>query len=135
MNPGLSMGLAVLLPLLVMVMTARSELSSFAVKLDKDDFRVPEQPEDEPDVRLGIEESTASTVTWIGYDTYQEHMAALAIVFGVLSVVAGLYASLYWDLPSGPLIVVTAALLFGLTQMWPRSRSVSRGSTGAVSPP
>ena len=64
-----------------------------------------------------------------------EHMAALASVFGVLSVVAGLYASLYWDLPSGPLIVITAALLFGLTQMWPRSRGVSRGSADQASPP
>lgn len=51
-----------------------------------------------------------------------ERMALLAIVFGVLSVIAGLYASLYWDLPSGPLIVLTAALLFAFTQAWPRAR-------------
>ena len=51
-----------------------------------------------------------------------ERMALLAVVFGVFSVIAGLYASLYWDLPSGPLIVVTAALFFGLTQAWPRGR-------------
>jgi zinc transport system permease protein len=49
-------------------------------------------------------------------------MALLAVVFGVLSVIVGLYASLYWDLPSGPLIVVTAALLFGLAHAWPRAR-------------
>ncbi len=54
-----------------------------------------------------------------------ERMAGLAVVFGVLSVVAGLYASLYWDLPSGPMIVVTAALFFGLTQIWPRIRRAS----------
>ena len=54
-----------------------------------------------------------------------ERMAGLAVVFGVLSVVAGLYASLYWDLPSGPLIVVTAALFFGVTQAWPRARHAS----------
>ena len=54
-----------------------------------------------------------------------QRMALLAVVFGVLSVVVGLYASLYWDLPSGPLIVLTAALFFGLTQIWPRAR---RGS-------
>jgi zinc transport system permease protein len=51
-----------------------------------------------------------------------ERMALLAVVFGVLSVIIGLYASLLWDLPSGPLIVVTAALLFGATQVWPRAR-------------
>ncbi len=54
-----------------------------------------------------------------------ERMAGLAVVIGVLSVVAGLYASLYWDLPSGPLIVVTAALFFGLTHAWPRTRHAS----------
>ncbi len=54
-----------------------------------------------------------------------EGMAGLAVVFGVLSVIAGLYASLYWDLPSGPLIVMTAALFFGLTQVWPRTHRAS----------
>ncbi|MEE8285320.1 MAG: iron chelate uptake ABC transporter family permease subunit [Gammaproteobacteria bacterium] len=54
--------------------------------------------------------------------TTPERMALLAIVFGVLSVIAGLYASLYWDLPSGPLIVLTAALLFAFAQAWPRAR-------------
>jgi len=56
-------------------------------------------------------------------------MAMLAVVFGVLSVVVGLYGSLYWDLPSGPLIVVTAALFFGLTQAWPRARHGSAFSS------
>ncbi len=54
-----------------------------------------------------------------------EHMAMLAMAFGTVSVVAGLYASLHWDLPSGPLIVVTAALIFALTQAWPRPRRAS----------
>jgi zinc transport system permease protein len=66
--------------------------------------------------------------------TTPKHMALLAVVFGVLSVIVGLYASLYWDLPSGPLIVVTAALLFGLTQAWPwvrrRSALTSKGGPG-----
>ena len=54
-----------------------------------------------------------------------EGMAGLAVVFGVLSVIAGLYASLYWDLPSGPLVVMTAARMYGLTQVWPRARRAS----------
>jgi len=58
-----------------------------------------------------------------------ERMALLAVVFGVLSVVAGLYASLYWDLPSGPLIVVAAALFFGLTQVWPKAQHGSAFSS------
>lgn len=32
------------------------------------------------EVTLGIDRSTASTVTWIGYEEYQEHLAALAEV-------------------------------------------------------
>lgn len=41
-----------------------------------------------------------------------ESMAALASLFGVASVVAGLLASLNWDLPGGPCVVVSAAALF-----------------------
>ncbi|MCH2140115.1 MAG: hypothetical protein MK100_03675 [Phycisphaerales bacterium] len=33
---------------------------------------------DEPEVKLGIDESEASTLTWIGYEEFQEHMARLA---------------------------------------------------------
>ena len=63
-----------------------------------------------------------------------ERMAVLAVVFGVLSVVAGLHASLLWDLPSGPLIVVTAALFFGLTQMWPKARPAAHAPADTARP-
>jgi zinc transport system permease protein len=48
-----------------------------------------------------------------------EAMAALAALFGVAAVVGGLLASLNWDLPGGPSIVVTAAALFLATSMMP----------------
>ncbi len=57
--------------------------------------------------------------------TTPEQMAILAMVIGVLSVVIGLYASLHWDLPSGPLVVVTAALFFAISQAMPRARPLS----------
>lgn len=41
-----------------------------------------------------------------------ETMAALASVFGIAAVLAGLFSSLQWDLPGGPSIVVAAAALF-----------------------
>lgn len=44
-----------------------------------------------------------------------EQMAILAAVFGVLSVVAGLFGSLQWDTPSGPSIVVAALAMFVLS--------------------
>ena len=44
-----------------------------------------------------------------------EQMAILAALFGVLSVVAGLFGSLQWDTPSGPSIVVAALAMFVLS--------------------
>lgn len=43
-----------------------------------------------------------------------EAMAALAALIGALAVVLGLFASLHWDTPSGPSIVVAAVVLFCL---------------------
>lgn len=54
-----------------------------------------------------------------------EQMALAAALVGMLSVVAGLLASLRWDLPSGPTIVVAAALIFAVITAWPRRRSVA----------
>ncbi|MDX1434027.1 MAG: iron chelate uptake ABC transporter family permease subunit [Gammaproteobacteria bacterium] len=58
------------------------------------------------------------------FATTPEQMVAFAMLLGVLSVVIGLYASLLWDLPSGPLVVVTAALFFAFIQLLPRRRPV-----------
>lgn len=41
-----------------------------------------------------------------------ETMALIAIVIGVVAVVAGLFGSLEWDTPSGPSIVVAALIMF-----------------------
>ena len=44
-----------------------------------------------------------------------EQMAAFAGIAGSLAVVAGLQGSLLWDLPSGPAIVVAAALIYAVS--------------------
>ena len=49
-----------------------------------------------------------------GLSRTPEQMAVLAAVVGAVSVVGGLFASLRWDTPSGPSIVVVATLLFVL---------------------
>ncbi|NOY63452.1 MAG: iron chelate uptake ABC transporter family permease subunit [Gammaproteobacteria bacterium] len=41
-----------------------------------------------------------------------EQMALIATLFGLLAVGAGMLASLFWDLPTGPAMVASAALLF-----------------------
>ena len=52
-----------------------------------------------------------------------EHMAALAALAGAIAVVAGLFASLQWDTPSGPSIVVAALVLFLLSLLPLHARS------------
>jgi zinc transport system permease protein len=47
-----------------------------------------------------------------GFAATPEQMAGLAAVIGVVAVVGGLNASLYWDMPAGPSIVVVAFALF-----------------------
>jgi len=49
-----------------------------------------------------------------------EAMAGLAAFAGALAVLGGVGASLRWDLPTGPAIVLTASLLFALSLAWPR---------------
>lgn len=63
-----------------------------------------------------------------------EQMAVIAAILGVIAVVAGLLASLEWDTPSGPSIVVAAAILFVLVlvpvAVMTRRRVVSEGRAG-----
>jgi len=47
-----------------------------------------------------------------------EQMALLASLVGCLSVGGGLFGSLQWDLPAGPAVVVTAAILFFAAACW-----------------
>ncbi len=53
-----------------------------------------------------------------------EQMAAFAILAGVVSVGAGLWASVEWNAPAGPCIVVAAAVLFLLSHF---REMISRG--------
>jgi len=49
-----------------------------------------------------------------------EQMAAGAAGLGTLTVIGGLAASLLWDTPSGPSIVLAAVILFAILQLVPR---------------
>jgi len=46
-----------------------------------------------------------------------ETMAVFAIAFGVLSVIGGVLASMQWDTPAGPSIVLASVLLFFLSRV------------------
>ncbi len=51
-----------------------------------------------------------------------EQMAVLASGLGCCAVALGLWGSMQWDTPSGPSVVVAAAGLFILSQVWPQAR-------------
>jgi len=53
------------------------------------------------------------------YARSPESMALLAVLAGVLSVLLGLLASLQWDSPTGPSIVVASVLLFFASRLKP----------------
>ena len=47
-----------------------------------------------------------------GFAKTPEGMAATAVVFGMLATIGGIWASYFADTPTGPSIVVVAALIF-----------------------
>lgn len=51
-----------------------------------------------------------------------ERMAVIAVTVGVLAVAAGLSASFYWDMPTGPSIVTAATVLFAVASLFSLSR-------------
>jgi zinc transport system permease protein len=55
-----------------------------------------------------------------------EAMAVGAALAGAVAVCGGIGASLRWDLPTGPSIVLSAAVLFSMSAMWPRQRAMAR---------
>ena len=55
-----------------------------------------------------------------------EAMAAVAALAGALAVLGGVAGSLRWDLPTGPAIVLSGAVLFALSLAWPRRLSWAR---------
>jgi hypothetical protein len=72
---------AVLVPFVVAAMTPSHTPRVLAARFDPEQFREPpeeEEPLPEDELALGIEESEASTFSWIGHEEYREHLAALA---------------------------------------------------------
>ena len=58
-----------------------------------------------------------------GFARTPEQMAAFAAIAGSLAVILGLYGSLFWDLPSGPAIVVASAAIYAVSMTLPLRRS------------
>ena len=73
---------AVIVPVLMMAFASPGPAGRMqAGRFDPEDFRAPEEEAEAPEppeVQLGIDASTPSTLTWVGYEEYQKHLAALA---------------------------------------------------------
>jgi zinc transport system permease protein len=59
------------------------------------------------------------------YARTPEQMVIIASLAGALAVVGGLFASLEWDTPSGPSVVVVAALLFAVSSVVTSVRKIA----------
>jgi hypothetical protein len=72
--------LVLMLPLMLFIMTARSERPPIIARFDPEDFSdfVERETEEDPSTKLGLEDGSPSSMTWIGYDEYEEHLARLA---------------------------------------------------------
>jgi len=66
-------------PLMAM-MSSSTPIQSMDAQFDDDDVLLPKPKREDPQPPLGLDEGTASTLTWVGYDEYQEHMAELSEV-------------------------------------------------------
>jgi zinc transport system permease protein len=60
-----------------------------------------------------------------------ERMAVASAFAGILAVVSGLYASKWWDVPTGPAIVVAALILFAISLV-PLGRWLTKDAADAV---
>jgi outer membrane biosynthesis protein TonB len=72
-----------IVPLLIAMMRAESRTLGMQARFNPEDFDQPDAPEEEnrPEtVELGIDAETPSTLTWIGYEEYEEHLARLSEV-------------------------------------------------------
>ena len=52
-----------------------------------------------------------------------ESMAMVAMVFGLMSVLGGVFASMQWDTPAGPSIVLASVLMFFASRLAPLSKA------------
>ncbi len=74
---SLAFHVAVLLPALYRAMQHPAPSGVMQANFEPDSIEKPDAAEQ---MQLGIEESVASTMTWIGYEQYEEHLAQLGEV-------------------------------------------------------
>lgn len=71
----------VLLPVFARVLTEPGEIVALQAQFRHRDLEQRDDPYQPPDdLQLGIDEGSPSTLTWIGYEQYEEHLAQLSEV-------------------------------------------------------
>lgn len=73
---------ALLIPSFLAVISTEQKAAGAPARFEPEDVtkREPEEPEEREELELGLETDTASTLTWIGYEEYEKHLARLAEV-------------------------------------------------------
>lgn len=73
----MALHLVALLPWMHATLSSAGETSAQReIVLRADDIEPPARPPEEP--RLGLDANTPSSLTWVGYEAYEEHLARLA---------------------------------------------------------
>lgn len=77
---SVSIHLLIMLPVFLAALKNDPPVSYLEARFNPEDFTPPPDREefDEEETRLGLEVDTPSTLTWVGYEEYEEHIAALA---------------------------------------------------------
>lgn len=73
---SLALHAALVLPLFIEAVTTSAAAVDRRAAFSPE--RPPEELETPPDITLGIDDGSPSTLTWIGYETYEEHLAEIA---------------------------------------------------------
>lgn len=71
---SLALHLFVLAPLLLAMMTTTGRPLARTARFDPSDVQLP-LPQEQPDIKLGLDDGTPSTLTWLGYREYEQHQA------------------------------------------------------------
>ena len=77
---SVSIHLLIMLPIFLAALTAGPPVSYLEARFNPEDFTPPSESEEieDDETRLGLEADAPSTLTWVGYEQYEQHIAALA---------------------------------------------------------
>ena len=75
-----SIHLLIVIPIFLAALNADPPVTYLEARFNPEDFTPPPEPEEleDDEMPLGLDVNTPSTLTWVGYEEFEEHIAALA---------------------------------------------------------